>query len=57
MSHDENMGILDQRLHKETSTGDAQFGFIPGRSTTEAIAVHRLWRIRGRRGEDFKWCS
>jgi hypothetical protein len=34
--------IIDQRLRKETSIGEAQFGFMQGRSTTDAIAVLRL---------------
>ena len=29
--------IIDRRLREETSIGDKQFGFMPGRGTTDAI--------------------
>ena len=29
--------IIERRLIEETSTGEEQFGFIPGRGTTDAI--------------------
>ena len=35
--------IIDRRLREETSIGDEQFGFMPGRGTTDAIfAVRQL---------------
>lgn len=34
--------IIDQRLREEITTGEEQFGFMPGRSTTDAISVLRL---------------
>ena len=35
--------IIDRRLREETTIGDEQFGFIPGRGTTDAIfAVRQL---------------
>ena len=29
--------IIDRRLKEETTIGDEQFGFMPGRGTTDAI--------------------
>ena len=29
--------IIDRRLREETSIGEEQFGFMPGRGTTDAI--------------------
>ena len=34
--------IIDQKLREETTIGEEQFGFMPGRSTTDAISVLRL---------------
>ena len=35
--------IIDRRLREETIIGDEQFGFMPGRGTTDAIfAVRQL---------------
>ena len=35
--------IIDRRLREETTIGDEQFGFMPGRGTTDAIfAVRQL---------------
>jgi hypothetical protein len=34
--------VIDHRLRVETSIGESQFGFMPGRSTTDAIAVLRM---------------
>ena len=35
--------IIDRRLREETTIGDEQFGFIPGRGMTDAIfAVRQL---------------
>ena len=41
-------GIIDRRLREETTIGDEQFGFMPGRGTTDAIfAVRQLmWKHR-----------
>ena len=37
--------IIDRRLREETTIGDEQFGFMPGRGTTDAIfAVRQLRR-------------
>ena len=33
--------IIDRRLREETSIGGEQFGFMPGRGTTDAIFVAR----------------
>ena len=33
--------IIDRRLRKETSIGEEQFGFMPGRGTTDAIFAAR----------------
>ena len=33
--------IIDRRLRKETSIGEGQFGFMPGRGTTDAIFAAR----------------
>ena len=33
--------IIDRRLSEETSIGDEQFGFMPGRGTTDAIFAAR----------------
>ena len=39
MSHTMNIWarIIDRRLREETTIGDEQFGFMPGRGTTDAI--------------------
>ena len=34
--------IIDQRMREETTIGEEQFGFMPGRSTTDAISILRL---------------
>lgn len=31
--------IVDQRLWEVTTIGEEQFGFMPGRSTTDAISM------------------
>ena len=33
--------IIERRFMEETTIGDEQFGFIPGRGTTDAIFVVR----------------
>ena len=33
--------IIDRRLREETSIGEEQFGFMPGRGTTDAIFASR----------------
>ena len=33
--------IIDRRLREETSIGEEQFGFMPGRGTTDAIFAAR----------------
>ena len=33
--------IIDRRLREETTIGDGQFGFMPGRGTTDAIFAVR----------------
>ena len=33
--------IIERRLREETTIGDEQFGFMPGRGTTDAILVLR----------------
>ena len=33
--------IIDRRLREETTIGDEQFGFMPGRGTTDAICAVR----------------
>ena len=33
--------IIERRLREETTIGDEQFGFMPGRGTTDAIFVLR----------------
>ena len=33
--------IIDRRPREETSIGDEQFGFVPGRGTTDAIFAAR----------------
>ena len=45
--------IIDRRLREETPIGDVQFGFMPGRGTTDAIfTVRNLWRNIGRNRND-----
>jgi len=35
--------IIDRRLHNEALVSDEQFGYMPGKSTTDAIfAIRRL---------------
>ena len=44
--------IIDRRrLREETTIGDEQFGFMPGRGTTDAI----LWRNIGKNRKDCIW--
>lgn len=33
--------IVERRLREETSIGEEQFGFMPGRSTTDAVFALR----------------
>ena len=33
--------IIDRRLREETSKGEEQFGFMPGRGTTDALFAAR----------------
>ena len=33
--------IIERKLREETTIGDEQFGFMPGRGTTDAILVLR----------------
>ena len=35
--------IIDRRLSEETTIGDEQFGFMPGRGTTDAIFA--AWQL------------
>jgi len=49
--------VIEGRLRKEVSISDNQFGFILGRSTTEAIhLIKRLMEI-GIGKRIFTWCS
>ena len=43
MSHTMNIWerVIDIRLREETTIGDEQFGFMPGRGTTDAICAVR----------------
>ena len=43
MSHTMNIWemIIDRRLREETTIGDEQFGFMPGRGTTDGIYAVR----------------
>ena len=48
--------IIDRRLREETTIGDEQFGFMPGRGTTNAIfAVRQLWRNIGKNRKKCIW--
>ena len=48
--------ITDRRLREETTIGDEQFGFMPGRGTTDAIfAVRQLWRNIGKNRKNCIW--
>ena len=39
--------IIDRRLREETTIGDEQFGFMPGRGMTDAIfAVQQMEKHR-----------
>ena len=33
--------VIDRRLREETTIGEEQFGFMPGRGTTDAIFAAR----------------
>jgi len=35
--------VIEGRLRRDISISENQFGFMPGRSTTEAI--HLIWRL------------
>ena len=48
--------IIDRRLREETTTGDEQFGFMPGRETTDAVfAMGNLWRNIGKNRKNCTW--
>ena len=58
MSHTMNIWerIIDRRLREETTIGDEQFGFMPGRGTTDAIfAVRQLMEKRRENRKDYIW--
>ena len=46
--------IIDRRLRVETTIGDEQFGFMPGRGTTDAIfAVRQLMEKHRENRKDY----
>ena len=48
--------IIDRRLREETTIGDEQFGFMPGRGTTDAIfACGNLWRNIAKNRKECIW--
>ena len=47
---------MDKRLREETSIGEEQFDFMPGRRTTDAIFAGRCWKNTGRRRRNYTWC-
>ena len=48
--------IIDRRLREETTIGDEQFGFMPGRGTTDAIfAVRKLMEKHRENIKDCIW--
>ena len=48
--------IIDRRIREETTIGDEQFGFMPGRGTTDAIfAVRQLMESIGKNRKDCIW--
>jgi len=50
--------VIEKRLRKNISISESQFGFMPGRSTTEAIYIlRRLMRLYRDRKWIFIWCS
>ena len=46
--------IIDRRLREETTIGDEQFGFMPGRGTTDAIFA--VWQLMEKHRENRKDC-
>ena len=50
--------VVEMRVRKVVSISENQFGFMPGRSTTEAIhLVRRLVEKIGKERRTFIWCS
>ena len=48
--------IIDRRLREETTIGDEQFGFMPGRGMTDAIfAVRQLTEKHRENRKDCIW--
>ena len=48
--------IIDRRLREETTIGDTQFGFMPGRGTTDAMfAVRQLMEKHRENRKDCMW--
>ena len=49
--------IIDRRLREETSIGEEQFGFMPGRGTTDVIfAARQVIEKTGKRRRHCTWC-
>ena len=49
--------VIEGRLRKEVAISDNQFGFMPGRSTMEAIhLIPDLWKCIGIGKRIFTWC-
>ena len=44
--------IIDRKLREETTIGDEQFGFMPGRGTTDAIFA--VWQLMEKHREKQK---
>ena len=59
MSHTLKMWekVIDRRLREESTMGEEQFGFVPGKGATDAIFAARqmIEKHRGRR--NCTWCS
>ena len=48
--------IIDRRLREETTIGDEQFGFMPGRGMTDAIfAVRQLMEKHRKNRKNCTW--
>ena len=44
--------IIERRLREETTIGDEQFGFMPGKGTTDAILA--VWQLMEKHREKQK---
>ena len=49
--------MIEARIREEVAIGDHQFGFMPGRSTTDAIFGLRMLLEKWREGQKTVHCA